>query len=87
MLHPAEDDLICVSALPPFAFAAAAKLCAQFRKEYPQVKIMACIWGFPPGREALLAKIEKSTRMVVATTLSQALQQTIAEETLEPTAV
>jgi hypothetical protein len=78
-LAPSAEDLICVSALPPFAFAAAAKLCAQLRKEYPAVKIMACIWGFPEGREQLLAKLEKSTSMTVATTLAQALEQTANE--------
>jgi predicted PurR-regulated permease PerM len=78
-LAPSAEDLICVSALPPFAFAAAAKLCAQLRKEYPAVRIMACIWGFPEGREQLLAKLEKSTSMTVATTLTQALEQTANE--------
>jgi len=78
-LAPSAEDLICVSALPPFAFAAAAKLCAQLRKQYPDVRIMAGIWGFPEGREQLLAKLEKSTRMTVATTLAQALEQTTAE--------
>jgi predicted PurR-regulated permease PerM len=79
MLEPSADDVICVSALPPFAFAAAAKLCAQLRKQYPDVKIMACIWGFPEGREQLLGKLEKSTSMTVATTLTQALEQTANE--------
>ncbi len=74
-LHPSAADVICVSALPPFAFAAAAKLCAQLRKQYPDVRIMAGIWGFPEGREQLLAKVEKSTRMTVATSLAQALEQ------------
>jgi predicted PurR-regulated permease PerM len=78
-LAPSADDVICVSALPPFAFAAAAKLCAQLRKQYPDVKIMAGIWGFPEGREQLLGKLEKSTSMTVATTLTQALEQTANE--------
>lgn len=78
-LHPSAEDVICVSALPPFAFAAAAKLCAQLRKQYPDVRIMAGIWGFPGGREQLLAKVEKSTRMTVATRLAQALEQAAAE--------
>jgi predicted PurR-regulated permease PerM len=79
MLAPSSEDLICVSALPPFAFAAAAKLSAQLRKQYPQAKIMAGIWGFPEGREQLLGKLEKSIRMTVATSLTQALEQTSRE--------
>jgi predicted PurR-regulated permease PerM len=79
VLDPAADDVICVSALPPFAFSAAAKLCAQLRNRYPQPKIMAGIWGFPAGRESMLQRLEKSSRMIVATSFTQALEQTAAE--------
>ena len=79
VLNPAADDLICVSALPPFAFAAAAKLCAQLRSRFPEVRILAGIWGFPEGREAMLARLEKSSNMMIATTLAQALEQVAAE--------
>lgn len=79
VLEPSADDVICVSALPPFAFSAAAKLCAQLRTRYPQPKIMAGIWGFPAGRESMLQRLEKSTRMIVATSFTQALEQTATE--------
>jgi predicted PurR-regulated permease PerM len=75
MLEPAADDVICVSALPPFALSAAAKLCTQLRARYPKVRIMAGIWGFPEGREQVLRRLEKSTNMTVATSLAQALEQ------------
>jgi predicted PurR-regulated permease PerM len=75
-LEPSADDVICVSALPPFALSAAAKLCTQLRSRYPQVRIVAGIWGFPEGREQVLRRLEKSTNMTVATTLAQALEQT-----------
>ena len=61
MLKPSAEDIICVSALPPFAFSAAAKLCAQLRNRYPEPKIMAGIWGFPAGRESMLQRLEKSS--------------------------
>jgi predicted PurR-regulated permease PerM len=79
VLEPSVDDVICVSALPPFAFSAAAKLCAQLRNRYPQPKIMAGIWGFPAGRESMLRRVEKSSRIIVATSFSQALEQTTNE--------
>jgi predicted PurR-regulated permease PerM len=83
LLEPSADDVICVSALPPFAFSAAARLCAQLRNLYPQPKIMAGIWGFPAGRESMLERLEKSSRMIVATSFTQALEQTRVEATLE----
>jgi predicted PurR-regulated permease PerM len=79
ILQPAGEDIICVCALPPFAFAAAAKLCTQLRKQYPDVRIMAGIWGFPAGREQMLARLEKSERVTVATSFSQAIEQTAGE--------
>jgi predicted PurR-regulated permease PerM len=76
VLEPSVEDVICVSALPPFAFSAAAKLCAQLRTRFPQVRILAGIWGFPEGREQMLSKLEKSSRLTVATSLTQGLEQT-----------
>ncbi len=79
VLQPTAEDVICVSALPPFAFSAAAKLCAQLRNRYPNTKIMAGIWAFPAGRESMLQRLEKSSRMIVATSFTQALEQTANE--------
>jgi hypothetical protein len=75
VLEPCAEDVICVSALPPFAFAGAAKLCAQLRQRFPKVRILAGIWGFPEGREPMLRKLETSSRVTVATTLAQGLEQ------------
>jgi predicted PurR-regulated permease PerM len=79
MLKPSAEDVICVSALPPFAFSAAAKLCVQLRSSYPEPRIMAGIWGFPAGRESMLERLEKSSRTIVATSFTQALEQTSPE--------
>jgi len=79
MLKPSAADVICVSALPPFAFSAATKLCAQLRTAYPEPKIMAGIWGFPAGRESMLQRLEKSSRTIVATSYAQALEQTVPD--------
>ena len=79
LLKPSTEDIICVSALPPFAFSAAAKLCTQLRTAYPEPRILAGIWGFPAGRESMLQRLEKSNRTIVATSYAQALEQTLPE--------
>lgn len=79
MLKPGPDDIICVSALPPFAFAAAAKLCTQLRTQFPEVRIMAGIWGFPEGREKMLGRLEQSSRLTVATNFAQGMEQAACE--------
>ena len=85
ILEPAAEDVICVSALPPFAFSAAAKLSAKLRGQFPHTRIMVGIWGFPEGREQLLSKLEKSSSLTVATTLSQALEQALQGGRVEET--
>lgn len=79
VLKPSAGDTICVSALPPFAFAAAIKLCTKLRSAYPETRIVAGIWGFPEDRESLLRRLEKSKLTAVATTLTQGLEKMAPE--------
>src|ERR1700685_3996047 len=46
-LAPEPQDVVCVSALPPFAFAQASALCQRIRMQFPDIKLLAGIWGFP----------------------------------------
>jgi predicted PurR-regulated permease PerM len=46
-LAPEAQDVVCISALPPFAFAQASALCQRIRMRFPEIKILAGIWGFP----------------------------------------
>jgi predicted PurR-regulated permease PerM len=79
VMSPSAGDVICVSALPPFAFLAASKLCTGLRTRFPDARIMAGIWGLPEGREQLLRRLEKSGQASVATTFAQALEQMSAK--------
>lgn len=84
LLHPdSAEDLICISALPPFALSAAAKLGTHLRARFPNARIMAGIWGFPEGREKVLRKMETSGHITVATTLAQALDLVLQTHPLE----
>src|SRR5579864_5267391 len=46
LADPGEDDVICISALPPYAFAPARTICKQMRSRFPRIKLIAGIWGF-----------------------------------------
>jgi predicted PurR-regulated permease PerM len=50
-LSPEPQDVICISALPPFAFAQSRALCQRIRMHLPQTKILAGVWGFPGDLE------------------------------------
>ena len=46
-IRPEPHDVICISALPPFAFSPARKLCRQIRIGFPDVRIIVGLWGYP----------------------------------------
>lgn len=46
MSAPAENDVFCISAVPPFAFAHARTLSIQLRRRFPKTKITVGVWGF-----------------------------------------
>ncbi len=39
-------DVVCIAALPPFAFTHARKVCQRVRSLWPNVRIIVAIWGF-----------------------------------------
>jgi hypothetical protein len=43
-VQPAADDVFCISALPPFAFAHARTLSHQLRVRFPGVRIVVGVW-------------------------------------------
>jgi predicted PurR-regulated permease PerM len=68
-------DIVCISALPPYAVGHAksvyAKLCAQL----PQTGVLLGVWNYPGDLDRLAARIGLSDDHTIATTLSQALSE------------
>jgi len=78
LLDPGADDVICISALPPYAFAPARAICAQIRGRFPRIKIVAAVWGFKADTEKAKIRFERNQPDRLVVTLAQALEQ-IAE--------
>jgi predicted PurR-regulated permease PerM len=74
-LPPEPQDFICISALPPFAFAQAASLCQLVRLHLPEVKILAGIWGFSGDLEKAKERFGSARPNTVVATLAQAVAQ------------
>jgi predicted PurR-regulated permease PerM len=74
-LQPTPEDVICVSALPPYAFAPARRLCRQIRERYPKVKVVVGVWGFKGDTEKAIVRFERSQPDRLVTTLADALIQ------------
>src|SRR5580698_1508827 len=59
-VRPAAGDLICISALPPYAFTPVRKMCQQIRTRFPKVAVVAGVWGFGGDRDKARASFERT---------------------------
>jgi predicted PurR-regulated permease PerM len=75
LIEATRNDVVCISALPPYAFAPARAMCKQIRERFPKLKVVVCVWGF--GGDALEAKarFERAQPDHLATSLAEAVEQ------------
>jgi len=69
-LSPA--DVICISALPPFALLSARTLSKKLREEYPRMTIMVGLWGTSDDG-AYMDRLHKAFDVEVVTSLTTAV--------------
>jgi predicted PurR-regulated permease PerM len=69
------DDLLCVSALPPFAFANARNLCEQLRSRFQKSQLIVGVWGFTGDTIQALQRFGRSKPDGLATNLSQVIKR------------
>lgn len=77
MARLAEDPgtIVCVSAVPPFAFAQARKLAQTLRENLPENPMIVGLWGGSDDAESMRSRFGNARLDGVATTLSEALGQ------------
>jgi predicted PurR-regulated permease PerM len=66
-----KPDVICISALPPFALAHAKSLYAKLRNQSPPLKIYICLWNYPGDAERIAARLGLGEGCKIAITLSE----------------
>jgi AI-2E family transporter len=69
------DTTICISALPPFAFAQSRALCQRIREQLPNNRIMICLWGSVSDPERTRERYGKTRPEKVVPTLTMAMDQ------------
>src|SRR5580692_5811015 len=74
-LLPEAQDVVCISALPPFAFAQARTLCQRIRIHLPQIRILAGIWGFVGDLDKAKERFGSTRPDRVVASLAQAVEQ------------
>lgn len=68
-------QIVCISALPPFAVGQARSLCKRLRARFPDQVIIVGLWQFAGGVPKAQERIGPSCIDAVATSLSEALLQ------------
>lgn len=66
--------IVCISALPPFALLSARALAKRVRSQFPQLKIVVCLWNLTESSKAQ-DRLGRAFADTVVTTLKQALEQ------------
>jgi predicted PurR-regulated permease PerM len=74
-LPPEPQDVICISALPPFAFAQAASICQRVRLHLPEIKVLVGVWGFNGDMNKAQERFGGARPDALVSSLAQALEQ------------
>jgi hypothetical protein len=75
LLQPQADDVICLSALPPFAFAQARIQAQQLRLKFPGCKLLIGVWGFAGDVTKALDRFEHSRPDGLTVSLTDAVDR------------
>ena len=84
LLEKRQDDIICISALPPYAFPPARTMCKLIRERFPKLKLIVGVWGYSGDTEKAKARFERTQPDRLLTSLAQALEQ--IQELIRPRA-
>ena len=82
-----SPDIVCISALPPYAFAHAKSVYAKLSAQLPQSGLLLGMWNYPGDLDRLAARIALSDDHTIATTLSQALAEIAGRQPGRPPAI
>ncbi len=84
LIEKRQDDVICISALPPYAFQPARTMCTLIRDRFPALRIVVGVWGFSGDMEKARARFERTPPDRLFTHLAQAVEQ--VQELIRPAA-
>jgi predicted PurR-regulated permease PerM len=82
LIEAKRGDIVCISALPPYALAPARAMCKQIRERFPRLTVVVCVWGFSGDTQKAKARFERTQPHHVSTSLAEAVDH--LEELLRP---
>jgi hypothetical protein len=75
LIEAGHGDVVCISAVPPYAFAPARAMCKQIRERFPKLKVVVCVWGFGGDTEKAMTRFERTQPDRLVTSLAAAVAQ------------
>ena len=84
LMNPAENDTLCISALPPFAFARARSLSRELQMRFPRAKVIIGVWGFTGDTERAMQRFQPPHPAKLVTSLTGAVGFVAEANTLKP---
>lgn len=73
LMEVGDNDVVCISALPPYALAPAQAMYKQIREKSSKIKVMVCVWGYGGDADKIKARFGGTQRDRVSTSLAEAL--------------
>jgi methylmalonyl-CoA mutase cobalamin-binding subunit len=80
-------DIVCISALPPYAFSHAKSAYAQLRAHLPETDILLGIWNYQGDLDRLAARVGIARDHTLVITLAQAVSEISARDSSVPAPV
>ncbi len=75
LIERRQDDVVVISALPPYAFQPARTMCKLIRDRFPKLKLVIGVWGFNGDLEKAKARFDRTQPDRLLTHLAQAIEQ------------
>jgi len=74
LIEAGRSDVVCISALPPYAFAPARAMCKQIRERFPKLKVVVCVWGFSGDVQKAITRFERTQPDRLSTSLAETVK-------------
>jgi hypothetical protein len=74
LVKPGPQDVVFISALPPYAFSPARKICKQIKARFPETSVAVGVWGFSGDTDKAKASFERTQPDQLFTSLLQAIE-------------
>jgi methylmalonyl-CoA mutase cobalamin-binding subunit len=75
-----SDDIVCISAVPPFAASNARKVAKDIRDNGAEPTMIAGLWSTSAASAARIERLQNSLSVIVATSLLDAVAEAIAAD-------